>query len=199
MLLVCDVIVDRLANDVVSNETGCFMERVRQTIDAKSGELLHVEKIPGNENFVMLFKDKLPVIRSLIKADAMAASLLFFLVEQMARDNLLVASQRTLAELVGISAASICRGLNTLKKHGIIEIKYVGNTPAIAINADLVWSTHANGKKYAACRAKMLISEDEQKKPRGKRLKIITTAAKAEDPRQQQLFQADVKANTEKI
>lgn len=176
------------------------MERIKQVVDTKTGEVVHQEMIPGNDNFVMMFRDKMPAIRTLMKADPMAARVLFVIIEEMARDNVLATSQKTLSEYAGCSVASVCRAYKTLKKHGIIETYFVGNLPCIAVNPELVWTSHANGKKYAKCKATLLISADEQKSPRGKRIKTITTDVKKDNPLQERIFpQETVQAEATRV
>lgn len=161
--------------------------RIRETIDGNTGEVLNRERMDGNKNFVMLFRDKMPVIRDLIVSHPSAATLLLFLAEHMDGTNCIFMSQRTMAELVDISQATINRALVVLCERRIVERIVIGNLSGYAINAQLVWTTHSNGRRYARLKADMLISEAEQQKPRAKarKVKTLTVDHKVIDPRQQ--------------
>lgn len=161
--------------------------RVKEIIDQNTGEVLNRERLDGNKNFIMLFRDKMHVIRDLIKDKPQAATLLFFLTEHMDSTNAIFMSQMTLADLIQLSQPTISRALKELESRSIIQRIYVGNLVGYAINAQLAWTTHSNGRRYAHLKADMVISEGEQKKPRAKpaRIKTLTVEHKVIDPRQQ--------------
>lgn len=161
--------------------------RIKEIVDANTGEVLSRERLDSNKNFIMLFRDKMNIIRDLIKSKPQAATLLFFLAENMDTSNAIFMSQTTLAELVQLSQPTISRALKELEERKIIERIYVGNLVGYTINAQLVWTTAANGRRYAKLKADMLVSECEQKKPRAKaaKIKTLTVSHNAVDPRQQ--------------
>ena len=129
-----------------------------------------------------------PVIRQLIKDDPKQATVLSTVIEHMNKGNALVISQRTLSEITGLSLGSVNKALNLLEKGNLVKKLRVGNIPVIHINANLAWTTHANGRRYAMLTAEVVISEGEQVKPRPKMLKTVSlpkSSVSVEHPGQQ--------------
>ncbi len=164
-------------------------DRIKQIVDAGTGEILSSARIQGNDNFVMLFRDKIAILRQVAREEPTAMRVLLVFIENMATDNVLAISQRTVSEMAGLSQSTVCRAYSYMKKIGLIDVFMVGSQPCVAVNAELVWASHANGKKYAKCRATLVISKDEQSRPRGRRLKTIV--AESGSPQQQLLFGED--------
>ncbi len=140
------------------------MSLKQQIIDTTTGEVKTEKVLPENHNFVMLFRDQMPALRMIANENPKAQQLLLLLIENMDGANSLVASRETLAELLGHSRATVCRSIKYLKEKAIIDTSRTGNTVILHINAKIVWSSHANKKKYAKFSANVLISDSEQEK-----------------------------------
>jgi predicted transcriptional regulator len=150
------------------------MRRIRQTVDANTGEVLFSENIDGNKDFTQVYGLFWPVIKQFIKTDRKRALVLCAVIEHMNKGNAVVISQRTLAEITGLSLGSVCTALRLLEKENIVKKLRVGNIPVLHVNANLAWTTHANGRRYAALTAEVILSENEQVKPRPKMLKTVS-------------------------
>jgi predicted transcriptional regulator len=133
----------------------------------------------------MLFRHALPAVREVVMERPTAARLLFFCAEHMSSTNILVTSQQTIAEYLGVSRSAVHRDIKYLKGKNIVDVIMIGSCPAIAVNAQLAWTSHANGRQYAALKGDILISKAEQTKPRAKGHKVLLTTATKEVPGQQ--------------
>ncbi len=97
-----------------------------------------------------------------------AAALCHFLVAHMdAQTNAVVASWRTLAEMTGMSVATVRRAMRDLEEGNWVEGVSLGGGSAKAwvVNARVAWAKNREGMRYAAFNARVLASEAEQ--PRG--------------------------------
>lgn len=113
--------------------------------------------------FLQVEKSAMSAHRALIKASPAAAQLLDFIWETMDERNCLVASQRTIASVTGISQATISRALKMLEKERWIQRVMIGTQSAIVANAGVVWSQARDKKHFAYFKAMVLASADEQK------------------------------------
>lgn len=99
----------------------------------------------------------------LAMANPRASSLLHMLIAQMGRNNAVVASQASIARVVGCSVRTLQRALDALKAENWIEVRQVGATGfAYIINSRVVWSGARDGIRYSLFDATVLVSEDEQ-------------------------------------
>lgn len=110
-----------------------------------------------------------------------AGQLLMTMVARMGRGNALVASQRALAEISGLSLSSIKRAVKQLKDRQFIEIVQIGPTKsssAYVINSRVAWTGKREGLRQSLFHAVVLASESEQKEIECgalKRLPVIFT------------------------
>ena len=135
-----------------------------KTITTDEGVELSRQIIQDNSNFTMFFEDKMEIISILIDESKIAAKILLRLIKEMDRVNVIVVSQRTIAEWFDVSIPTVSRVLKLLRDKKLIETYVVGTMPAIAINANLAWKADANGKKYAKLKAEIIFSKSEQVK-----------------------------------
>jgi hypothetical protein len=96
--------------------------------------------------------------------------------KEMDKENKIIASQETLADLLNCTRQSVSTAAKHLIKNNMITIFKTGNSSIYCLNSELVWTDRADKKKYASFNAKVLISEKEQgtkiKKSRTKRIEI---------------------------
>ena len=101
----------------------------------------------------------------LITLNPKAATLLHVMVSQMGRNNAIVASQGTLARLVGCSLPTLKRALATLRDGQWIEMRQIGPTGtacAYIVNDRVAWSGKRDGIRYSMFSATVVVTDDEQ-------------------------------------
>lgn len=94
-----------------------------------------------------------------------AASVMMTLVHHMGRNNAVVVSQKTLAELCECSRATLQRALNTLRSGNWIDVRQIGPTGtanAYIVNRRVAWSGARSGQRYALFDAAVVVSATEQ-------------------------------------
>lgn len=156
----------------------------RQIIDTETGEIKSRGQLGENNNFVMLFRNQISSIVDIQKEDPKAGALFLFFLEHMDRDNALIVSIETMAELMEWSIATINRKIKVLKDKQFITSQRTGNSSIYFINANIAWTTYANKKEYAKFKANVLISKSEQQykvtSSRFKQLDLLTPATETE-------------------
>ena len=105
----------------------------------------------------------------LISRQPRAAALLHMLVANMDQRGGLVASQATLAQLMGVSTATVKRALTVLSDELWIEVVRVGSerggVNAYVVNRRVAWADKRENQRFAAFDARILVSENEQAGP----------------------------------
>ena len=105
----------------------------------------------------------------LISRQPRAAALLHLIVANMDQRGGLVASQATLAQLMGVSVATVKRALVVLTDELWIEVMRVGSerggVNAYVVNRRVAWADKRDNQRYAAFDARILVSESEQAAP----------------------------------
>lgn len=134
----------------------------RQIVDTSTGEVRSRGSLGENSNFVMLFRNEISSIVNLQKEDAKAGVLFMFFIEHMDRENALIVSIETIAELLEWSRPTVCRKIKFLKDKNFITSSRTGNSNIYFINANVAWTTYGNKKEYAKFKASVLISKSEQ-------------------------------------
>lgn len=145
------------------------MSRIEETkiYDKETGELIaeHTQEQEQNRNFVQLYRHHIEDIARLGSMDALALKIWLWIVERMGRDNALVCSMVPLVEHFKKSRQTISGKIGFLEKSGFLQVAKMGNTNVYLVNADIVWTADANGKRYAEFRGAIVIAESEQTKP----------------------------------
>jgi len=119
---------------------------------------------PINKNtadFVQVTRGYLAEMRKLQDKSPMALSVLLFLTERMTRQNAIVISQPTLAEILGCNPSSIYRAINLLRKENWVQVVKVGQANGYLVNSKVVWRSHQE-KRYGYFNAEVVVSETEQ-------------------------------------
>lgn len=138
------------------------MKRTQQTIDTETGEILSQRQLPGNSNFVQLYRTEMVHVRSLIEINKQAAQLFLFMAEKMDYTNALVVSRETLAEIFDSNVRSVSRWIKILADNKYIMIQKSGNSNVYTVNSSIAWSSNATNKQFAGFTATVLISRNEQ-------------------------------------
>ncbi|MHC6051555.1 hypothetical protein ACYT84_07255 [Ralstonia solanacearum] len=80
----------------------------------------------------------------------------------MDKTNSIVASRRTLSELLGHSERTINRSISYLKEKQVITTSRSGSSVIIHVNSKVAWKNGRAKAKFAKFNATVLISESEQ-------------------------------------
>ena len=120
---------------------------------------------PATGTWVQVDRKAMEQWGKLAVSSPLAAGLLMTMTSKMGRHNALIASQKTLAELMGCTDRSIRTALSTLKAGQWIDIRQIGQTGSVnayIINKRVAWSGKRDGMRYALFSAAVLLSEAEQ-------------------------------------
>jgi len=112
-------------------------------------------------DFVQVTRGYLSEMRKLQDKSPMALSVLLFLTERMTRQNAIVISQPTLAEILKCNPSSIYRAINLLRSENWIQVVKIGQTNGYLVNSRVVWRSHQD-KRYGYFNAEVIASETEQ-------------------------------------
>jgi len=94
-----------------------------------------------------------------------ASALLHILAARVGDHNAVVASQGTLAKIMGCSAATIKRALAELRAGNWIEVRQVGPTGSVnayVVNDRVVWSGPREGIRFSLFTANVILTDEEQ-------------------------------------
>lgn len=94
-----------------------------------------------------------------------ASALLHILAARVGEHNAVVASQSTLAKMMGCSPATIKRALAELRAGNWIEVRQVGPTGSVnayVVNDRVVWSGPRDGRRYSLFTANVILTDEEQ-------------------------------------
>jgi DNA-binding Lrp family transcriptional regulator len=152
---------DRPESKTMTHEE--YLNQLARVQKYEEEQKLKEEEKKTHEPFVKLKIGGLEALRK-AKIDGSARIILDLFMEYMGKDNTLVISQQTIADILEYSLATVKRGIKDLIDKKVIKTIKSGNAIVYCINANIVWSTWANKEKYAHFEAKVLVSEKEQKK-----------------------------------
>ncbi|WP_349018293.1 helix-turn-helix domain-containing protein [Azospirillum brasilense] len=102
---------------------------------------------------------------ALIGKSPAAARILHLLVARVSDKNAVVMSQKTMADLLGVSRDTIKRGIALLREDRWIAVRQIGDrgtVNAYVLNRNVVWSGPRDGIRYALFSANVVISDQEQ-------------------------------------
>lgn len=94
-----------------------------------------------------------------------ASALMHYLVAQMTRSDAVIASWATLADISGLSVATVRRAISDLRADNWIEVVQIGGkggANAIVINSRVGWTQDREKLKYAHFSASVIARSDEQ-------------------------------------
>lgn len=94
-----------------------------------------------------------------------ASALLHILAAHVSDQNAVVASQSTLAKLMGASLSTVKRALKVLEEGNWIETAQIGasgTVNAYVLNSRIAWTEPRDRLQYARLRADVLLASDEQ-------------------------------------
>lgn len=94
-----------------------------------------------------------------------AGAILHFLAGRVGQHNAVVMSHKTIADLIGISTATVTRNIKVLRDNNWLEIRKVGATNSVnayVLNSRVAWTGKLENKRYALFSANVIVSEEEQ-------------------------------------
>ena len=91
-----------------------------------------------NHDFVQFNRKGMAVLSKL--RNGVAHAVFHFLAKEMDRDNTLIVSQSTLAEIMETSRSTITLALRELEQLDLIQVSKVGNQNIYCMNAAIVWT-----------------------------------------------------------
>jgi len=118
-----------------------------------------VRKDPSD--FVQITRGYLSDIGKLARRSPIACDLLHFLTQRMTRQNAIVVSQSTLAEILSCSKASITSAVTLLRNENWIQVVKIGQSNGYLVNSRVVWRSHQD-KRFGHFGADVIVSETEQ-------------------------------------
>lgn len=102
----------------------------------------------------------------LIGSKPKAAQLMHLLVANMDKKGAVVASQKTLSEMMGCSVATVKRSVTVLTSDNWLEVARIGSerggVNAYLVNRRVAWADKRENQRYAAFDARIIVSASEQ-------------------------------------
>ncbi|MGL4666483.1 MAG: replication/maintenance protein RepL [Saezia sp.] len=132
---------------------------MKNPIKPVSNDLKPLSK--NTADFVQFTRGYLKEMRDLTIKSPLAASILLFLTERMTRQNAIVISQKTLAEITNSERTSVNKAVKLLQGDNWIQVVKIGSTNGYLINSKVVWRSHQE-KRYGYFNAEVVVSETEQ-------------------------------------
>lgn len=135
---------------------------VQANMEAQVKQDAAIQRKKKNHDFVQYSRQGLNALTTI--ANPIALRLFLLLTKEMNTENKIIASQQTLAEILGVTRQSISVAAKELIDKSFFTVMKSGSSTVYCLNADVVWTTYENKKKYATFRASVLVSESEQPK-----------------------------------
>ena len=118
------------------------------------------EQLKKNHDFVQFTRKGLTKLSKL--KSALASSVFLFLSKEMDRENKLMISQGTLAEIMEVSRQSVNTAIRELVDNQLIEVLKVGSQSVYCLNANVVWTRERDKLHLARFKANIIVSKEEQ-------------------------------------
>lgn len=167
-------------------------QKEKTTVELSSDELKLLQKMKEHEQqendeekersknppFVQIYKGVgFKALQWLSSENPVGSSIMMFFLDNMNNNNVVMASQSLLAEILGKGRTTIYNSIKFLDEHNFIEIAKVGTANAYIINPDIAFQDSHAKKKYINFEGNILISESENKelfkKHKHKNIKLI--------------------------
>jgi len=121
-----------------------------------------IKPLPKNTaDFVQVTRGYLRDLSELADKSLFAFKIFSFLMERMSRQNAVVVSQTTLAEILECDKSTISRAIKVLKNGNWVQVVKIGTSFGYLVNSRVVWRSHQE-KRYGYFGADVIVSETEQ-------------------------------------
>jgi len=144
------------------------------------GEDAEKEILDKNPNFTQVYPKGWDGLNTMIAENANAARLFSFIAKNMdPKGGVLVASQKVLAEALGVADITIRRASVWLEERGhLVRIRVGTSVYAYAMNPEEVWKSFHSDKQYAVFTIKTLVSKrDRHNRTVDRRIKLMMKEA----------------------
>lgn len=131
---------------------------VKEKIEEAGSKRRHSESF----GFVTLLKNDISSLKQFVSDNPKALELILLLIERMDGTNSIVASRKTLSDLLGHSERTINRSIAYLKEKQIITTSRSGGSVVIHVNSKVSWKKGRGKFNFAKLNATVLLSESEQ-------------------------------------
>ena len=145
--------------------------------------------VPVKENelaptFGWLMIDKKPIqaLKRLAISHPIAMGCLMHFVENMSRSNAYMASQKSIANQLGVSAVAVKKAVAVLESSKFVQVIKVGTANAYVVNTRVAWQGK-RGARFAHFHADIVAYEDEQCKDLDDDSPLIQIPSAAPDER----------------
>jgi hypothetical protein len=137
-----------------------IMKKLKAVIGSPISQVIQ----PGRANFAMIEKVALHNLDQLMQEDMQAARLVMSLIRLMepGSGGIVVASNKSLQELLGVSESTVARALRTLVKGNWVQRIRVAGAHALAINTTVAWVGPRGQMEHAVFQATVVASRSEQ-------------------------------------
>jgi hypothetical protein len=134
--------------------------RLKTTIGAPINKVVQ----PGQAHFAMIEKSALYNLDQLMGEDMQAARIVISLIRLMepGSGGVVVASNKALQELLGVSESTVARSLRTLIKGQWVQRIRIGGAYALAVNKEVAWVGPRGQIDHAIFQATVIAARSEQ-------------------------------------
>lgn len=139
-------------------------QSIMKKLKAVEGSPISQVVQPGRANFAMIEKVALHNLDQLMQEDMQAARLVMSLIRLMepGSGGVVVASNKSLQELLGVSESTVARALRSLVKGNWVQRIRVAGAHALAINKTVAWVGPRGQMEHAVFNATVIASRSEQ-------------------------------------
>lgn len=120
------------------------------------------EELKKNHDFVQFTRKGLLKLSQL--KSGLSHQIFHYLTKEMDRENKIIISQCTLAEIFEVTRQSISQAVKELTELELLTVLKIGNANIYCLNAAIVWSQERDKIHLAKFNAKVIISKSEQAK-----------------------------------
>lgn len=134
--------------------------RLKTTVGAPISKVVQ----PGQAHFAMIEKTALYNLDQLMGVDMQAARIIVSLIRLMepGSGGIVVASNKALQELLGVSESTIARAMRTLIKGQWVQRIRIGGAYALAVNKAVAWVGPRGQMDHAIFQATVIAARSEQ-------------------------------------
>ena len=117
---------------------------------------------PRPNDFVQVTRGYINDLSTLAGRSLPAFRVFTFLLERMTRQNAVVVSQNTLAEILNYNKSTISRAVKVLRTENWVQVVSIGSSFGYLVNNRVAWRDHSD-KKIGFFSAEVVVSASEQK------------------------------------
>lgn len=144
--------------------TGEVFENAQEAMAAKI-EREKEERANKNPPFIQLTKGVSPdVIAKIAGESSTAIQVLMFFFKNMDDHNVIMVSQKVIADTINKTTRAVTNGIKVLEKHGAVGIAKVSNANIYIINPEVAWQKAFKQRSIVKMKAVILLGKEENEK-----------------------------------